>query len=267
MNEPYFCSSCGHEVDDGAMFCAYCGAPITIISDSSAKDSSPQPKSIDDPAETICPKCGKRIPKGSKFCPLCRAQLIVECPKCGLLYSAEYSNCNACGTNREAYLKEQEQIERQKKFEEETREKERLEQEQKERDRKSDIRVMDQACVSDALMYLGPEGIRKIQNKFIRNENVRVLFFSIGFMGVLIGIGGAILSAVNGNDSGLVTSIVIAIIGFISFLISGNAKKNRDDVVYHTLGIIEGFRNKNFGYTDADGYLQRNPNFFNHLFS
>lgn len=266
MNDPKFCPCCGHEVVDGAVFCAYCGSPITNNSESSAKTVSQQFESIEDPSEIICPQCGNRIPSDSKFCPVCRAQLIVECPKCGHLYSAEYDNCYACGTNREEYLKEQEQIAQIKRSEEEKRENERIERDQQERERKSDIRFVDQVCVSKALKYLGPEGIKSIQNKYIRNENVRILFSSIGFIGVLIGIGSAIPSAINGNDSGLCISVIIAFVGIVSYLISSSAKKNRDNVVNYALGIIEGFRKTNYGYTDADGYLQRNPSFFENLF-
>lgn len=184
MDEPRFCTKCGHEISVGAEFCAYCGTRVSGNTDPVSagaryeryEENSPDiegkakwegnvPQAIT--AETnyrcmvcgyihhginppnqcpqcragadkiipvkpqafnatiSCYKCGSMIPADSKYCPVCQVQLFLDCPKCGHRYSAQYHNCNQCGTNREDYLKAQElaavakQLEEKKKKEEE----------------------------------------------------------------------------------------------------------------------------------------------------
>ena len=90
------------------------------------------------PQMMFCYKCNNVIPGDSKYCPRCQIKLYVTCPKCGVEYSSQYSNCNQCGTNREEYLRaqriEQERkaaIERENRRQIEIAEQKRLEEERK----------------------------------------------------------------------------------------------------------------------------------------
>lgn len=90
------------------------------------------------PQMMFCYKCNNVIPGDSKYCPRCQIKLYVTCPKCGVEYSSQYSNCNQCGTNREEYLRaqriEQERkaaIERENRRQKEIAEQKRLEEERK----------------------------------------------------------------------------------------------------------------------------------------
>lgn len=127
MNELLFCIKCGHELKTGAMYCPYCGTKVTYSEDlisTSARYENYNPintniegratmdgkcsPSREEPNSLIkCFTCSSLIPGDSKYCPICQTQLFVECPKCGHKYSAQYANCNECGTNREEYLRQQ----------------------------------------------------------------------------------------------------------------------------------------------------------------
>lgn len=135
MDEPKFCSKCGHEISAGSEFCTYCGTRVIHNNDPVASgaryehiqvedqdidgkaiwegntplSSSLSPKNLgrQAPYQMTCYKCGSLIPADSIYCPVCQVQLFVDCPKCGNRYSAQYPSCNKCGTNREAFLKRQ----------------------------------------------------------------------------------------------------------------------------------------------------------------
>ena len=109
------------------------------------------------PQMMFCYKCNNVIPGDSKYCPRCQIKLYVTCPKCGVEYSSQYSNCNQCGTNREEYLltqrREQERkeaIERENRRQKEIAEQKRLEEERKrkeaeaERERQERIKRYEQ---------------------------------------------------------------------------------------------------------------------------
>ena len=137
------CKLCGKEFGDGEI-CQHCGADkVSALGEFSGysipkKSTNAEPYSseycssshsvsprIEDTPSMICWKCGEIIPNDSEYCPFCGGQLFVSCPKCGHRYSAQYPNCNKCGTNREQYLKQikeqKEEEERQRKKEEDVR--------------------------------------------------------------------------------------------------------------------------------------------------
>ena len=89
------------------------------------------------PQMMFCYKCNNVIPGDSKYCPRCQIKLYVTCPKCGVEYSSQYSNCNQCGTNREEYLQMQRrETERKEAIERENRRRQEiLEIEKRERER------------------------------------------------------------------------------------------------------------------------------------
>lgn len=144
MDAIKFCAKCGHELLEGANYCPFCGASVLDISDPVSRGAKYEhyeesDKSIEEKANwegnihsgsssytdsypkeasslMTCFKCGSTIPADSKFCPVCLVSLFVTCPKCGHIYSAQYSNCNNCGTNKINYLKQQMEEERQKKM-------------------------------------------------------------------------------------------------------------------------------------------------------
>lgn len=98
------------------------------------------------PQMMFCYKCNNVIPGDSKYCPRCQIKLYVTCPKCGVEYSSQYSNCNQCGTNREEYLRaqriEQERkaaIERENRRQKEIAEQKRLEEERKRKEAEAEI--------------------------------------------------------------------------------------------------------------------------------
>lgn len=83
---------------------------------------------------TICYACSEIIPAESMFCPYCKKELLVTCPKCGKIYSTQYSVCNKCGTDRHDYYLKQEA----RKQEARRREKEREQAELEERKRQEE---------------------------------------------------------------------------------------------------------------------------------
>ena len=109
------CNKCGKEFGSGDT-CQHCGADkVGALGEfngyperggaSHNMSSSPGTPHIDTLSTSICWKCGEIIPRDSEYCPFCGEQLFVSCPKCGHRYSAQYPNCNKCGTNREQHLK------------------------------------------------------------------------------------------------------------------------------------------------------------------
>ena len=267
MDEPRFCKKCGHELVAGAEFCAYCGTPVSKeIEVISKPPKTTYPSSHSGKTnETLCPHCGNAIPAESKFCPICQTQLIAACPKCGHVYPALYPNCNACGTNRDQYQKELELAEKKKMEEDEKRRQAQIEQEMREKQRTSDTRVVDRDCIAATLNHLGQRGINEIQRNYVKYENLRIFFSAVGLIGVLIGLGGTVLSAINGNDSGVGISIVILVIGIIAYLIASGAKKSRDKLSDDLLNVIETFRKTLYGQSDPSGFVRRNPDFFSNM--
>lgn len=162
MNELLFCIKCGHELKTGAMYCPYCGTKVTYSEDlisTSARYENYNPintniegratmdgkcsPSREEPNSLIkCFTCSSLIPGDSKYCPICQTQLFVECPKCGHKYSAQYANCNECGTNREEYLKAQELAALAKQLVE----KKRKEEEEQQRRRQEEARRLEEEC-------------------------------------------------------------------------------------------------------------------------
>lgn len=60
------CPTCGAEVPDGSLFCATCGAKVSVqVSQASARH---------------CSACGAIVPDGSKFCTTCGAAVEVAAP-------------------------------------------------------------------------------------------------------------------------------------------------------------------------------------------
>lgn len=129
------CSICGNEFGDG-INCQNCGVDrvtglgnyrgfegpnIDFENESSSFSKFGSTKTM------VCYKCNEIIPAESLFCPICGIMLWVKCPNCGHEYSSQYSICNKCGTNRNQYLKEEEEKERIKK--EKEAEERRIEQE------------------------------------------------------------------------------------------------------------------------------------------
>lgn len=149
------CSICKREFGNGET-CQHCGAdrftglgnysgyetPTNISHNKTTVDntfSQTEQKVVSQPQAVtvesmVCHACGEIIPADSKFCPYCSILLWVKCPKCGKTYSSQFPACNECGTNRQDYLKEQQQI-AQRRDEERLRE-ERIKREKIERERR-----------------------------------------------------------------------------------------------------------------------------------
>ena len=120
------CSVCGNEFGNSAN-CQYCGvdrvtglgnyngyAPTDNSMDN--KEGSIYTESVKSQFQTanvgstVCYACGEIIPADSKFCPYCSKELFVTCPKCGNKYSSHFPACNQCGTNRELFEREHEEL-------------------------------------------------------------------------------------------------------------------------------------------------------------
>lgn len=113
------CSSCGREFGSGVN-CQYCGVDrVTGLgnyngydrptgnheyhnSRGSSRYSSNNGEFVSTKT-TVCYACSEIIPADSMFCPYCKKELLVTCPKCGKIYSTQYSVCNKCGTDRHDY--------------------------------------------------------------------------------------------------------------------------------------------------------------------
>lgn len=63
LNRQTLCPSCGRPVEEGSVFCIYCGSRIV----------PEEPVTEPEPAEDviICANCGKEIPADSAFCVYC----------------------------------------------------------------------------------------------------------------------------------------------------------------------------------------------------
>lgn len=142
------CAVCGKEFGAGNT-CQYCGTDrvtglgnysgYDVPADNWSGDTFTPPQSepyrqdvftqsqIEQTGSIVCYACGDIIPADSIYCPQCSQRLFEPCPKCGHKCSTRYPACNACGTNRSAYLEEQ-----RKKIEKEKAEKARTEKERKE---------------------------------------------------------------------------------------------------------------------------------------
>ena len=155
------CSICGNEFGDG-INCQNCGVDrvtglgnykgfegpnIDFENESSSFSKFGSTKTM------VCYKCNEIIPAESLFCPICGIMLWVKCPNCGHEYSSQYSICNKCGTNRNQYLKEEEEKERIKKEKEE--EEKRIEQEKiKEEELKMDaLRLKGNLSTSGVVVF------------------------------------------------------------------------------------------------------------------
>ena len=64
-----FCINCGHEVPDGAKFCANCGTAVNCA------NIDAQRKTVYDGEIHKCPNCGTKT-NGMKFCGECGYKLI-----------------------------------------------------------------------------------------------------------------------------------------------------------------------------------------------
>lgn len=138
------CSVCGKEFGGGA-YCQNCGVDrVTGLGnysgyekpagsyDYQGTNSSQYNSPIGGTPNTmVCYACSEIIPADSMFCPYCKKELLVTCPKCGKIYSTQYSVCNKCGTDRHDYYLKQEA----QKQEARRREKEREQAELEERKR------------------------------------------------------------------------------------------------------------------------------------
>lgn len=62
-----FCGECGHEVNEGALFCNNCGAKQEVPESSEVQSESQAPV-VETPH---CISCGKELKAGAAFCPAC----------------------------------------------------------------------------------------------------------------------------------------------------------------------------------------------------
>ena len=113
------CSNCGKEFGSGTN-CQNCGIDrVSGLANYSGYDSltgsheyhnsrgssrnSSNNGDFASTKTTVCYNCSEIIPTDSMFCPYCKKELLVTCPKCGKIYSTQYSVCNKCGTDRHDY--------------------------------------------------------------------------------------------------------------------------------------------------------------------
>ena len=74
------CPSCGNINDEGAMFCASCGAPL---------------------GKTTCPNCGAELDADADFCETCRRYVKKDvCSFCGAHLNDNDAFCPECGSPR-----------------------------------------------------------------------------------------------------------------------------------------------------------------------
>jgi uncharacterized RDD family membrane protein YckC len=101
-----FCQNCGAELEDGDVFCSYCGTNI---------ESDIKPIMGAEVKKRLCPKCGTELKGGEKFCGFCGADTEsiegVEagkgfCPECGVELEDGDRFCINCGATLEYIEKE-----------------------------------------------------------------------------------------------------------------------------------------------------------------
>ena len=138
------CANCGKEFGSGTN-CQNCGIDrVSGLANYSGYDGHAGSKSYDssnysgNTKTTVCYACSEIIPVGSTFCPVCGKKLLVTCPKCGYEFSSLYPVCSKCGTNRNQYLKEEQEREQRKK----AKETEMLIEEQKEEQYRKEVQQL-----------------------------------------------------------------------------------------------------------------------------
>ena len=147
------CNKCGADFGEG-LYCQYCGIDrveglgsfhglhpnAEASSDQTYGSTTPGGISISRTDSMLCFSCGEIIPGEAEYCPYCKISQYVICPKCGLRYLAQYPNCYKCGTNRNDYLKQQEneQEERRRKEAEARRKAEETRREEEEKRRREE---------------------------------------------------------------------------------------------------------------------------------
>ena len=147
------CNKCGADFGEG-LYCQHCGIDrveglgsfhglhpnAEASSDQTHGSTTPGGISISRTDSMLCFSCGEIIPGEAEYCPYCKISQYVICPKCGLRYLAQYPNCYKCGTNRNDYLKQQEneQEERRRKEAEARRKAEETRREEEEKRRREE---------------------------------------------------------------------------------------------------------------------------------
>lgn len=121
------CQRCGNDFGSG-LNCQHCGIdrveglgsfngfhPGTKDGDNLAPGRiTPGGMSVLKADSMVCFRCNEIIPGEAEFCPFCGMPQYVTCPRCGLRYLAQYPNCYKCGTNREDYLRQKENEEKER---------------------------------------------------------------------------------------------------------------------------------------------------------
>ena len=77
------CASCNNEINNGAKFCKFCGAPV------------PATIKATNPVEKKCSRCHQIVPSTAKFCKFCGTRVSASdaiCPECGkhLIYGGSF---------------------------------------------------------------------------------------------------------------------------------------------------------------------------------
>ena len=62
LNAIVRCENCGEALNEGARFCARCGAPV--------KEKAPESETPEEECE-VCPKCGAKRENDARFCDMC----------------------------------------------------------------------------------------------------------------------------------------------------------------------------------------------------